>query len=267
VDDLEITLEVTPGRPGLNTFTVSVTKDGQPINNAREVALQFTPATVDLPPSSAQLSGQGNGEYSIEGGFLALPDAWQVQVAVRRQDTFDAFANYDFNVGTTTTVTQTFPWHRVNGVLIVLSGLLLIFALGTLINRPRPAVAFGGISAVVLAVVGIAAFISPPTQESGIPVNPIPPNADSIAAGETLYLENCLPCHGATGDGDGPVGRTLNPPPADLTLHTQPGVHPDGRLYNWITNGFQGSVMPAFKDKLSDEERWHLVNYIRTLAQ
>jgi mono/diheme cytochrome c family protein len=44
-------------------------------------------------------------------------------------------------------------------------------------------------------------------------------------------------------------------------------VHPDAQLYDWVTNGFRGSVMPAFKDQLSDEERWHLVNYIRTLAQ
>ncbi len=100
-----------------------------------------------------------------------------------------------------------------------------------------------------------------------IAVNPIPPNADSIAEGEALYIENCLPCHGPAGAGDGPVGITLNPPPADLTIHTAPGVHPDGRLYDWITNGFPASVMPAFQSQLTDEERWHLVNYIRTLNQ
>ena len=72
---------------------------------------------------------------------------------------------------------------------------------------------------------------------------------------------------GVSGAGDGPVGLTLNPPPADLTVHTAPGIHPDARLYDWITNGFRGSVMPAFREQLSDEERWHLVNYIRTLAQ
>lgn len=267
VDDLEISLEVTPGRPGLNTFTATVTQDGQPVTNVREVVLQFTPATVDLPPGTAQLTGRGEGVYRIEGGFLALPDAWQLQIAVRRTDAFDAFANFEFNVGTSAAPTQSFPWYRLSGVLMIVAGLLSIFALGTLINRPRPTIAFGGASALALSIIGIAIFVNPPIQESGLPVNPVPPNPDSIAAGEALYLENCLPCHGSTGAGDGPVGRTLNPPPADLTLHTQPGVHPDGRLYNWITNGFQDSVMPAFNEKLSNEERWHLVNYIRTLAQ
>jgi copper transport protein len=267
VDDLEISLEVSPGRPGLNTFTTIVTRDGQPAANIREVELQFTPATIDLPPGTAQLSGQGNGVYSIEGGFLALPDAYQLQVAVRRADAFDAFANFDFNVGTTAAPAPTFDWFRLSGILMVVAGLVFVFAMGTLIRRRRQTIVLGGASALALSVVGIAVFFNPPIQESGLPVNPIAPNADSIAAGEVLYVENCLPCHGATGDGDGPVGRTLNPPPADLTLHTQPGVHPDGRLYNWITNGFQDSVMPAFKDQLTDEERWHLVNYIRTLAR
>ena len=56
-------------------------------------------------------------------------------------------------------------------------------------------------------------------------------------------------------------------PPADLTAHTALGIHPDGRLYDWITNGFPDSVMPAFDDQMTKEERWHLVNYIRTLVQ
>lgn len=267
VDGLAVSLEVSPGRPGLNTFTATVMSGGQPAANVREVELQFTPTTADLPPGTAQLSGQGNGVYAITGGFLALPDAYQLQVAVRRTDAFDAFANFDFNVGTTAAPASTTDWFRFSGFLMIVVGVVFVFALGTLIQQRRQTIVLGGASALVLSVVGIAVFFNPPVQESGLPVNPIPPNADSIAAGEGLYQENCLPCHGATGDGDGPVGRTLNPPPADLTLHTQPGVHPDGRLYNWITNGFPDSVMPAFKDQLTDEERWHLVNYIRTLAR
>ncbi|MFZ0547465.1 MAG: copper resistance protein CopC [Candidatus Promineifilaceae bacterium] len=268
VDDLQISLDVSPGRPGLNTFTATITQDGQPLTDVREVELQFTPTTVDLPPGSAQLDDQGNGVYSIQGGFLTLPDAYQLQVAVRRTDAFDAFANFNFSVGTTAPAAQNFAWYRVSGVLLVVTGLLSVLALQTLIHRRRQTIAFGGVSALALAVVGVMVLLNPPISEGGnLPVNPIPPNADSVAAGGELYQQNCFPCHGASGKGDGPVGQTLNPPPADLTIHTQPGVHPDGRLYNWITNGFPDSVMPAFKEKLTDEERWNLVNYIRTLAQ
>ena len=87
-----------------------------------------------------------------------------------------------------------------------------------------------------------------------------------MAAGHTLFVANCVPCHGVTGKGDGPAGLTLNPRPADLTLHAVPGVHTDGVLWDWITNGYPGSVMPAFRNVLSDTDRWNLVNYIRTLS-
>jgi mono/diheme cytochrome c family protein len=73
-------------------------------------------------------------------------------------------------------------------------------------------------------------------------------------------------CHGLTGLGDGPAGLTLNPRPADLRQHAIPGVHTDAQLFEWITNGFPGSQMPAFRNTLSDTDRWHLVNFIRTLA-
>lgn len=265
VDDLEISLEVTPGRPGLNTFLVKVSSGGKPVDSAREVSLQFTPATVELPASSAQLAAQGDGEYTIEGGYLALPDAWQVQVAVRREGAFDTFANFDFTVGTTAAV-QTFSWQWVSGLLLVAAGLAYWFALVPLVDDRRRVLAIGRLPAVMLALAGLVVIFNPPGVEETALVNPIPPNADSIAVGAVLYDQNCTPCHGSTGAGDGPVGRTLNPPPADLSVHTAPGVHPDGRLYGWITEGFPDSVMPAFKEQLTDEQRWHLVNYIRTLA-
>jgi copper transport protein len=103
-------------------------------------------------------------------------------------------------------------------------------------------------------------------QESTLP-NPIQPDAASVAAGNVLFVQNCQPCHGATGKGDGPIGLTLNPRPADLNKHAAPGVHTDGQLYEWITTGYPDSAMPAFGPRLSDTDRWNLVNYIRTLAQ
>ncbi len=271
---LEIALEVTPGRPGLNTFLVTITRDGQPLDGVKEVSLQFTPATAEVPPSTAQLTGTGSGQYSINGGFLALPDDWQVQVAVRREDAFDSFANFDLEVGvaagSATTAQQglglAFPWYRVSAILLLLASVAYWLASSSLVRTQRQFLFFGRLPAVLLAGLGLLVFINPPGEQATTLVNPIPPNADSVAAGKVLYEVNCMPCHGQSGAGDGPVGITLNPPPADLTQHTLPGVHPDGRLYNWITDGLPGSVMSAFKDQITDEERWHVVNYIRTLA-
>jgi mono/diheme cytochrome c family protein len=263
-DDLDIALEVAPGRVGLNSFTVALAANGKPVE-ADEVSLLFTPVTAGLPPSEVQLEAAGDGLYRVEGGYLAMPDAWQVQTAVRRADHYDTFANFNISVGTNTAVSS-IRWHRINGGLLLAAGLVLLISGWGGVWPWRAQT--GQLTAVLLAAVGIIAFFHPPiVDENVILPNPIPPNADSIAAGKVLYLENCVPCHGLTGQGDGPVGITLNPRPADLTQHTAPGVHPDGRLYNWITDGVEGSVMPAFGNALSDEERWHVVNYIRTLNQ
>jgi mono/diheme cytochrome c family protein len=117
-----------------------------------------------------------------------------------------------------------------------------------------------------LVLVGIIVFYRPSATAQAGQVNPIPPNAASVRQGQALYERNCVPCHGPTGKGDGPLGLTLNPRPADLSQHAVPGVHTDGQLFDWISHGFPGSAMPAFAPTLTEEERWHLVNYIRTLA-
>jgi putative copper resistance protein D len=42
--------------------------------------------------------------------------------------------------------------------------------------------------------------------------------------------------------------------------------HTDGQLFYWVTSGVQGTAMPAFGNRLSDQERWDVINYIRTFA-
>ncbi len=263
--DLDIQIEIDPGKVGINTFQVTVTADGTPLEGAREVTLQFTPTGVDLPPSQIPLAEVGDGVYGAEGAFLSLPDTWQLQVAVRREGEFDTFANFNVSVGTT--ATSNYPWNRVNSVLLMLAALFFLLAVRPLEQNKAREWKTVRVPALALVVTAAFVFFLPSNVEEFL-VNPIPPNRESVAAGQAIYRVQCLQCHGPTGRGDGPVGLTLIPPPADLYLHTQPGVHPDGRLFNWITNGFASdSQMPLFKDILTDEERWNLVNYIRTFAR
>jgi mono/diheme cytochrome c family protein len=94
--------------------------------------------------------------------------------------------------------------------------------------------------------------------------NPMAPSSEAIARGRATFRANCVTCHGARGRGDGPAGVVLDPKPADLVLHVP--QHSDGELYYMITRGFPASAMPAWRSKLSDEERWELVHYLRVLA-
>ncbi len=264
-DDLAMTLEITPGRVGVNTFTLTVTAAGQPVDQAKEVALRFTPTKANVPPSEAQLIAQGGGVYTTKGAYLGLPDTWQVQAVVRRAGKFDSFANINFDVNAIGSTTA-FPWTRVNGAVLLIAAFVYLTALRALRRNRRQFAAFGMAPALALFAVGAFVFYQLPASASTGLVNPITPNADSVARGKALFEANCVPCHGESGKGDGPVGLTLHPRPADLTLHAVPGVHTDGQLYEWVTNGFPGSVMPAFSSRLTNDERWDLINYIRTLA-
>src|SRR5690349_8832689 len=93
--------------------------------------------------------------------------------------------------------------------------------------------------------------------------NPIPADDKSIAAGKTVYTAQCLSCHGNAGKGDGPASKDLNPKPHDLGA---PNVRAqtDGALFWKLTEGKK--PMPSFDKLISEDERWHVINYVRTFA-
>jgi putative copper resistance protein D len=93
----------------------------------------------------------------------------------------------------------------------------------------------------------------------------VPYSALSVANGARLYSEHCAVCHGAAGYGDGPAARGLPRAPADLTAqHT--ADHTAGDLFWWLTHGIRGSPMPGFGDRLNEEDRWDVINFLRALA-
>ncbi len=105
---------------------------------------------------------------------------------------------------------------------------------------------------------------SPALQGLDARRNPFPSTPGSLAEGARIYGDNCAVCHGADGRGDGPLAETLYPRPVDFWAHFGSGhTHPDGRLYFWISNGMPGTGMPGFKDRLSDADRWHVINFIK----
>jgi mono/diheme cytochrome c family protein len=92
--------------------------------------------------------------------------------------------------------------------------------------------------------------------------NPIAPNELSRAAGKAVYSQQCLDCHGASGKGDAASAVDLNPRPRDLT-ESEVGQQSDGALFWKISTGRK--PMPAFDGEVSDQDRWNVVNYLRTL--
>jgi mono/diheme cytochrome c family protein len=94
--------------------------------------------------------------------------------------------------------------------------------------------------------------------------NPVAPTQESIAAGQRIYSKTCALCHGKSGDADGPAVIELNIHPAKLS-DPKLTTESDGALFWKITTGKK--PMPAYGKRLSETERWHLVNYVRTLPK
>ena len=95
--------------------------------------------------------------------------------------------------------------------------------------------------------------------------NPVASNAESISEGKTLYGTHCKSCHGAKGLGDGTKAATLKTEPGDFSKADFQG-QTDGSLFYKTSEGRDD--MPSFKKKIPDaDERWSIVNYLRTMKK
>jgi len=88
--------------------------------------------------------------------------------------------------------------------------------------------------------------------------NPVDMTEHSVREGEKLYDRHCIGCHGKAGKGG--IGPRLT---GTVPIHGSS----DGELFHVLTDGVAGTTMKGFKKKLTEEKRWHLVNYIKSLEK
>ena len=95
--------------------------------------------------------------------------------------------------------------------------------------------------------------------------NPFGDNEDAIKQGESIYSTNCAQCHGTEGLGEGEAGNDLYPSPALLAFMIQMPIAVDSYLMWTISEGGEAfnTGMPAFKEKLNDEDIWRVITYLR----
>jgi mono/diheme cytochrome c family protein len=143
------------------------------------------------------------------------------------------------------------------------------------LESARKKSSFVGITLVVLTLLASAQFVRAVAAEAAKPwkvpaaakalKNPVPSTPKNLAAAKENYKLDCSPCHGDKGDGDSLMGSSLDPRPANFTDAKQMRAQTDGELF-WKLN--EGRMpMPAFKDQLSETERWQLVDYIRSFVK
>jgi putative copper export protein/mono/diheme cytochrome c family protein/peroxiredoxin len=145
---------------------------------------------------------------------------------------------------------------------MMVTGLMLCI-LGIVLRRHRVLALLIGLALIACFVpsLRLLAVIAYPTSFYR---SPIAYTTESIARGAHLFAENCVQCHGARGKGDGLTAAGLKVRPADLTA-SHVLDHSEGETFWWLSEGISESGMPGFADCLSEDERWDLVNWVRTL--
>jgi putative copper resistance protein D len=96
---------------------------------------------------------------------------------------------------------------------------------------------------------------------------PVPFDAISVANGATIFAANCVLCHGPQAKGNGVLAKTFAIPPVDLLTEPHTAKHTAGDFFHWLTHGIPGTGMPAFADKLSEEDRWDVVNFLHATSR
>jgi mono/diheme cytochrome c family protein len=95
--------------------------------------------------------------------------------------------------------------------------------------------------------------------------NPVAATPEPLSEGKQAYAKHCENCHGENGDGKGQKAPELSTAPTNFTNASQMDSRTDGEFFYRITKGRQ--PMPAFENKLTETERWEVVDYIRTFER
>ena len=99
--------------------------------------------------------------------------------------------------------------------------------------------------------------------EEAFSVNPVPSSDAALVRGKRNYDVYCTPCHGSTGQGDGPVSAVFLPPPDLGSSFIQ--ENSDAWLYGAIRHGVR--LMPRYGSELLPRERWEIVHFLRTFEE
>ena len=97
------------------------------------------------------------------------------------------------------------------------------------------------------------------------PVPLAPATVPEVARGAALYKEQCSSCHGATGDGRGPLAKGMDPPPVAFTDRTRAKERSVFGLYQVIDQGLEGTAMQSFA-QLPADDRWALAFHVGRYA-
>ena len=271
----EFDININPAEVGANDVIVRLTKsNGEVIDNAVDVRVRLKFVDDDLGEPLVSLEDTGDGIWRLNDARLNIAGEYQAEVVVQRPDAFDSLTAFRFDAQSTATAADAIKPDNDTANLLFGLQLLIIGGLVVVLGvrgKVAPKIFRAADTqkslmgpGVVVAVLGLLFVLNVQVLRVGLPEtirNPFPPTAESVALGDPAYATACVACHGVNGLGDGPSGVGLPKPPADLIVHVP--LHSDTILYEFIRDGIASAGMPGQDGVLSEDEMWHLVNYLR----
>ena len=142
--------------------------------------------------------------------------------------------------------------------IILLIAITLLVCLTLLAQQPQPQEKKGQDATPMPAEFKVPA-------EDAKKQNPIKPTESSMAEGKHLFTSQCVMCHGAEGDGKGDLAVSLELAMKDWRDPESLRKWTDGELFYVLDKGKRH--MPGQERRLKDDQKWHLMNFIRSLAK
>lgn len=263
IGDYTITSAVIPGGTGVNTYDTVVNQGDDTVSDVTVFLQIVNPNTAER--SDWYITEQvDKGLYVTAGDDINETGTWWTLVDVVDADGNMTRSAFIWEITDDANILQTRDPQFIHiAVLLLLAGVLLSLAYPTIkrfylrLNMsPLTGIiaiiaVFGSIALMVFAAQIVAdqqrayeESLNPPPEV----LNTVLPSAESIQRGETLYADHCLVWQGQSGD--------------FRALRNQLDDFRDDFLYNVTVNGWRD--LPPCEGDLTDEQRWDIINYIRT---
>jgi copper transport protein len=255
IGDLMVTTTISPGGPGVNTFDVLLTRAGQPVNDL-PVTLRMTNPARDQRGAVQPLEPLGDGLYTSANADIDRADTWWMTVQIDGEQ-----AAFAWQIDANAAVVTSRPPTAIHALALIGVIGACLFALYPSMQRfyrmldlspSSVAVAVSASAATVILIVVSIVVINQSSAQYARDIAPPPsvinnvlPTGESLAQGAALIA--------ACGWRDAP----------DLdTLIQQLDRTRDETVFAMTRDGWRG--LPACADTLTDSERWHIVNFIRS---
>ncbi len=232
------TLTLDPGVAGINHLRLAL--NGGDIPTDAEALLRLTAPDASFGTQEITLTSVGSNAWETHGSEFSLAGDWSVTAIVRKVGEFQWQATGTASIAATAAASTApgEPWHfgksAIFGLLLLLIGSACAgwaITAGHGASRREA----GGI-AIATIVAGLLLILQARLPEQSATAASTA-DAATISRGQTVYLQQCLACHGVTGKGDGPQAANMSVQPANLTdpAHL---LHGTNGLEQFVKNGF-----------------------------